>query len=402
MALKETVSIVKRKPLKPHLPIKYMVVHRMPTGLRTPKYKSTTETFETKAQALNQKKLLLGGLQKTKAVRDITHHSFHQDVEQTDPDVDELWPVARLFKHYVKIVNHTVKTKQKDQAWLKSIYTYWFETKVDLSDARKITVKHLEDYARYAYETLKKHQETIAREMVTIKHCFNEAARLGIIKDSPARHYRKFIAPREDLLNNHPKAVSQVKALWTDDNLRQMLEQSIPWVGRILYVLWETGARPGELTRINVGDVDFTFGLIRNITSIKGGKKRVRNMVLSPSLVSFLRAEIARLSDLGLARPTDPLLVNGKDKRFDVTRFSEHVKRAKRRMGLSHLVPYGIRHTFGTELVHAGMNLQHVGSLMGHAKTTTTEIYVRPNAQFTEQMAARSGRLRLVKEVASA
>jgi site-specific recombinase XerD len=47
--------------------------------------------------------------------------------------------------------------------------------------------------------------------------------------------------------------------------------------------------------------------------------------------------------------------------------------------------PHVLRHTFGTQLVRAGVDLVTVAELMGHARLETTRIYTRPTAADRER-----------------
>lgn len=51
------------------------------------------------------------------------------------------------------------------------------------------------------------------------------------------------------------------------------------------------------------------------------------------------------------------------------------------RSGASRVRPHRLRHTFGTELAAAGMDLLVLRELMGHAHAETTAAYVHPSLE---------------------
>ena len=48
---------------------------------------------------------------------------------------------------------------------------------------------------------------------------------------------------------------------------------------------------------------------------------------------------------------------------------------------LEGVTPHTLRHTFGKNLVNAGVSLDRVAHLLGHESVDTTRIYTRPSAQ---------------------
>lgn len=134
------------------------------------------------------------------------------------------------------------------------------------------------------------------------------------------------------------------------------------------------GLRAGEVRGLRLADVDFGLRRIRVVG--KGGKERVVpvEQTFFTELTSYLRNERpagcrtaecfvvlrgpttgGRLSEAGLRRI-----------------FRTHRSRA----GTPRVRPHRLRHTYGTELASAGIDLLVLRELMGHASPETTAGYV--------------------------
>lgn len=149
-------------------------------------------------------------------------------------------------------------------------------------------------------------------------------------------------------------------------------------------LLLETGARRGEITGLNWSDIDFRTGVvtIKKIASpesdglylssrTKGKAKR--EIPLSPALLATLQA----LKEERLAMPSDPVVIDSKGrKRATFTAIRYWWKRDCEAAGVTGYSPHALRHTFATTALAAGVPVNVVSSILGHASTAvTTEIY---------------------------
>jgi integrase len=113
-----------------------------------------------------------------------------------------------------------------------------------------------------------------------------------------------------------------------------------------------TGLRCGELVRAQSSDIQ-NGALVVHQT--KSGK--VRRVPLSQELLGELRFRVGRLMPL----------TNG-------WRFTHQVRR---RTGLVRFHPHQMRHTFGCQMIEAGVSLAALQQLMGHSTATMTQRYAR-------------------------
>ena len=145
----------------------------------------------------------------------------------------------------------------------------------------------------------------------------------------------------------------------------------------ILEVLFSTGLRVSELTKLNKEQIDFDrreFGIIG-----KGGRARV----------VFLSARSADWLNLYLNARKDhykPLFIRHRGK-VDASMGDEDLRltpRSVQRMVKKYVkkvklpvdaTPHVIRHSYATDLLMAGADLRSVQEMLGHKNIVTTQVY---------------------------
>jgi site-specific recombinase XerD len=151
------------------------------------------------------------------------------------------------------------------------------------------------------------------------------------------------------------------------------------------------GLRSAEVRSLQLSDVD--MGLRRVRVTGKGGKERVVpvDRAFFAELAAYLREERPAGSSSAcfvvLRGPTtgQPLTEAGLRRIFRTHRASSGAVRVR---------PHRLRHTYGTELAAAGIDLLALRDLMGHANPETTAAYVH---LAPEVLAAEYARARAVR-----
>lgn len=146
----------------------------------------------------------------------------------------------------------------------------------------------------------------------------------------------------------------------------------------ILRLLYNTGARVDEVAALKVRDVH--FGAHRGSTSIvdiMGKGRKQRQCPLMKTTEDELRVII------GSRTADSPLFVNRQGR--PMTRYGiyemvvKYAKKAARKFPAimdKRPSPHTIRHTTGTHLVQAGVDVNTVRAWLGHSSLETTNIYV--------------------------
>ena len=140
-----------------------------------------------------------------------------------------------------------------------------------------------------------------------------------------------------------------------------------------------TGLRLGELLALRWGDIDFAGGKIvvqRAVsagveTSTKSGK--VRRVPLPDQAVGALN-RLSRREDF--TSPDDLVFCNVIGRRLDRYSLRNRFDEARKAAALRPLRFHDLRHTYGSLLARAGIDLVAIQAAMGHSALTTTSIYL--------------------------
>ncbi|MGG5258552.1 tyrosine recombinase XerC [Phycicoccus avicenniae] len=214
-------------------------------------------------------------------------------------------------------------------------------------------------------------RSTLARTSASLRTFFRWCERTGRVEHDPSL---RLAAPRRQrtlppvLAQRSAASLLDVAAVAADDDDPVHLRDRAA-----LELLYGTGIRVGELTGLDVDDVDLDQQVLRVVG--KGDKER-RVPFGKPArdaVTSWLDGGRPRLvtQDSGPA-----LLLGRRGRRVDPRQVREAVHRL-----LAHvpdapdLGPHGLRHSAATHLLEGGADLRMVQELLGHASLATTQIY---------------------------
>lgn len=214
-------------------------------------------------------------------------------------------------------------------------------------------------------------RSTLSRRSAAVRTFFAWARRTGRVAVDPALRLaspKRQRALPDVLTRDGATAVLDVAAVAADD------EDPIHLRNRaVLELLYATGIRVGELTGLDVDDVDRTNRVVRVL-----GKGRKERMVpfgqpADEAVADWLehgRPAVAK-GDSGPA-----LFLGRRGRRVDPRQVREVVHAL-----LAHvpdapdLGPHGLRHSAATHLLEGGADLRMVQELLGHSSLATTQLY---------------------------
>lgn len=195
---------------------------------------------------------------------------------------------------------------------------------------------------------------SMQRERSDLQSFFGWAKEHKYVKKNPAKTLPKVTVPRG---RPRPLTMGQVEAMLTSGAYRHTRTM-------ILLGLYQ-GLRAHEIAKFKGEDIDLSSGTLRVIG--KGGKDRT--LPLHP----IVRAEAERYP----AGYWFPSRAGNSSGHIHYRSVSDLMTRAIRRAGITDpkITGHSIRHTFGTELVQAGVDIRVAQELLRHESLNSTQIY---------------------------
>ncbi len=240
-------------------------------------------------------------------------------------------------------------------------------------------------------------RKSVARRLSSVRSLFSWLAREGVVEENVARAVS---SPKL------PKTLPRVLTERDMDRLLAVPDATTPEGLRdraMVELLYASGARIGELSALNVGDVDPAARTVRLFG--KGSKERIVPLyraaleavaVYLQHARPLLAAPAALSSGAGAAGRVrtsvgEPFFLNAKGERMSADSLRKRFDALLAKAGLEGAAtPHTVRHTFATELLEGGADLRSVQELLGHASLSTTQIYTHVTPERLKEAAEQA------------
>lgn len=288
-------------------------------------------------------------------------------ITELDRQVEEFLRHLALER---RAADRTVLTYGRD---LRALSSY-LKAEGMASDGRDLNIRILRGFLAQLV-TAGNANSTVARKLSALRAFFRFLERHGLVDNNPASALRM------------PKVRKHLPKFLSLDATVEVVEAP-PIDGAagirdraMLELLYGCGVRVGELTGIDLLDIDLELSQLRVLG--KGNKERV-----VPVGTAAKHATEAYLALRGGFRhpktgAIDPhaLFLGARGTRLSTRRVQALVKRyGSLGTGRPDLHPHALRHTCATHLLDAGADLRGIQELLGHASLATTQRYTHVSA----------------------
>jgi integrase/recombinase XerC len=216
-----------------------------------------------------------------------------------------------------------------------------------------------------------KKKASVARKLAALRTFFQFLVREGLIELNPAKLVS---TPRlEKKLPQHLSIEEAIKFIESPDTETDLGKRD----RAMLELMYATGVRVSELTKMDLSDIDFRNKLIR-VT----GKRRKERIVpfgdpASTALKTYLGARDRFLANAQVSdREPEAVFLNYQGTRITTRSVGRMVEKYIRICaGVHNISPHALRHSFATHLLDSGADLRDIQELLGHARLSSTQIY---------------------------
>ncbi len=205
---------------------------------------------------------------------------------------------------------------------------------------------------------------TINRDLALLSGAMSRLTRLGEISDNPVLRVKK------------PKEAKGARVALSKEETARLVDACDDHLRPLVLAAIFTGARKGELTSLNWGDVSLDSHTLMIRRTKTGNATRLR-------LHPVLAAELEQLrkktgGEKGIPSQDAPVFLSTRGTRFvDVRKaWRTAVKRAELvdKKGLSF---HSLRHTFAVHFLEHGAAVTDLQAILGHSNLATTQVYAK-------------------------
>lgn len=192
---------------------------------------------------------------------------------------------------------------------------------------------------------------------------YNPLDFLGPIKPAKALPH----APPEEMMTSLFGTIKQRADSWHD--VRDLA---------LFLVSLDTGARPGEISAMQLSDINLDHHSIR-VYSSKDHEDR--SLIFNDDTAAALRLWLLQRERLRIPKNLKNLWVSNYQykgyRSFTVPGIRQRLRFWQKRAGIDHFTPYAIRHAYAVYSLRNLADLIDIQEQMGHASIRTTAIYTK-------------------------
>jgi len=163
---------------------------------------------------------------------------------------------------------------------------------------------------------------------------------------------------------------------WTKEEVAAFVAEATPALGRVVRAALLTGMRQGEILGLRRGQVDLERGRI----SLRAEDTKAARPHVLPIATPELRALLVEALEASPPDPDDPerdrseeqVFTNAAGEPWGRRAFPSYFRTVRLRAGVEGRTFHDLRRTAGTFLVNAGVPIEIVSAILGHAEVAVT------------------------------
>lgn len=273
----------------------------------------------------------------------------------------------QYLKFEKRYSHHTLVAYEKD---LSQFFTY-IDGEFSISDINELSHFHVRSWLATMKDD-KQSARTVNRKLSSLNSFYRYLLRLGKVKKNPVRqlHSQKLPERLPSYLKEQ-ETTHLLEAVDFDEGFKGATDRMI------CTLLYQTGIRRSELLNMKELDIEWPLKQVRILG--KGNKERL--VPMGPQLLQEIKDYIQEKKRVaGNESPYLLVLEDGKQL------YAGYVYRVvKKHLGmvtsLAKKSPHVLRHTFATQLLNNGANIQAIKDLLGHSSLAATQVYTHNNIE---------------------
>ena len=311
-------------------------------------------------KVINTVEDFLDNNQRIKLKEILTEICLNYQIERIEPTKKQ-----EILKNNTNILNKFISSKEIEGCSTRTL-NYYRDNINKMFDAvnlpvNEITTEILRNYLADYKSNSKAGMVTIDNIRRTLSSFFAWLENEDYIVKSPVRRIRKV------------KTTRKVKETLTDENLEKLRDTcSNVRDLAILELLISTGMRVGELTRLNISDMNFQ----ERSCIVLGKGNSEREVYFSAKSKMYIEKYLETRTDdnealfVSLIKPYNRLGISG----IEIL-----IRNLGKEANINKVHPHKFRRTMATMAIDKGMPIEQVQKLLGHIKIDTTMEYAVVN-----------------------
>lgn len=269
-----------------------------------------------------------------------------------------------LEKNYSK---HTLTAYQKDiidfLAFLKSEFS--------MEEVKEVLPSHIRLWLVFLHKTDISNR-SINRKITSLKTFYTYLQKIGELNTSPLEHQKSLKIEKKVIIPFSEREIEEAMqfhddTLTTFENTRNKL---------LIHFLYATGIRQSELIGVKMRDVDVANQTIK----VLGKRNKERIVPIYKEVLEDIKSYILHRAEVACV--DDHLFVTSKGRKMYNTLvyriINSYFSKVSTKQKKS---PHVLRHSYATDLVDNGADLNSVKELLGHSSLAATQVYTHNNLE---------------------